>query len=645
MKKIIIKSLTLHNFKGVRDLQVDFKETETNIYGHNEVGKTTIMDAFIWLLFGKDSTDRKDFELKTLDENNVVIPKIDHTVTGIITIDGAKTTLTRTLKEKWVKKRGSEDVEFQGNETLFYVDEVPYQAQQYKTYINTIVDELVFKMVTNPLYFPSLKWNDRRDVLVQIAGDIDEQSILNSDPRYKELLDRISGKTFAQWKAQITALKKKLKDDLEQIPSRIDEVTRTIPEKIDFKAVEAEIIRLEKEIDQIDTKIADKSKVSEGALKVIQQKQLEIHGLKLDLEKMYYVEKNNLNREHQEILEKKRGLESDARDISEIIAKMKENNMEFNGRIELKTKDKDDLLKKWYEVDKEVLKIDENSLNCPACKRPLDNIESKQAELVASFNADKIKRKQDISEQGKKVKAEIDRLNGLIKNINEDIPGKEEYLAILYKKISEFEKVDVKEPDLSKNEKYLGIQKEIEKLEKVISSPLPEVNTDDLKLEKSGLKVLLDAMKVKMNTSTQRDKALNRIDELEKESRSLSQQIADIEKDEFTIESFEKAKIDMIEESVNSLFKYIKVKMFRTLINGSIEPCCDVLYKGVPFDIVNSAHKIWSGIDIINTLNNFYSVSAPIWIDNRESTINLPETSSQVINLFVSIKDVVLRID
>ena len=72
---IRLKSLTLLNFKGVRNQHIEFDATETTLLGENGTGKTTVFDAFWWLFFGKDSTGRKDFEIKTLDSNNKVIPK------------------------------------------------------------------------------------------------------------------------------------------------------------------------------------------------------------------------------------------------------------------------------------------------------------------------------------------------------------------------------------------------------------------------------------------------------------------------------------------------------------------------------------------------------------------------------------------
>jgi DNA repair exonuclease SbcCD ATPase subunit len=103
---IRLKKLTLTNFKGIRSFSVIFNDI-TNIFGANTSGKTTLKDAFLWLFFGKDSSDRKDFEIKTLDEHNNPYHNLDHEVEAVIDLDGEEIIIRRSMREKWTKKRGS----------------------------------------------------------------------------------------------------------------------------------------------------------------------------------------------------------------------------------------------------------------------------------------------------------------------------------------------------------------------------------------------------------------------------------------------------------------------------------------------------------------------------------------------------------
>ena len=133
------------------------------------------------------------------------------------------------------------------------------------------------------------------------------------------------------------------------------------------------------------------------------------------------------------------------------------------------------------------------------------------------------------------------------------------------------------------------------------------------------------------------ENAQERIKELKKEERTLSQQVAELEGQEFLTEEFTRAKVSMLEEKINKVFKYVTFKMFKTQVNGGLDDCCEAMVEGgVPFADTNNAAKTSAGIDIINALNKFYDITAPIFIDNRESINRIIETDSQIINLIVS---------
>ena len=195
MATITLKRLTLVNFKGVRNLTLDFNHV-TNIFGDNGTGKTTVFDSFMFLLFGKDSTDRKDFEIKTLDKNNKVIPQIEHEVSAIIDVNGEEIIIKRILKENWVKKRGSLDAEFSGNVTEYFWNDVPKQQKEYQDKIASILDETVFKMITNPLAFNSMKWPDKRSALIELVGNVSDAVIAGNDKMFVDLLAKLTNKTM-----------------------------------------------------------------------------------------------------------------------------------------------------------------------------------------------------------------------------------------------------------------------------------------------------------------------------------------------------------------------------------------------------------------------------------------------------------------
>ena len=192
--KITLKSLKLTNFKGARNVQIDFSENVTNIYGRNRAGKTTLFDAFTWVLFGKDHSNKKDFEIKTVDEKEEVIPKIDHEVEAVLKTDDREVSLKSVLREKWTTKKGSTEPVFTGHETIYFFDNVPMKQEEYRKKISKIIDESLFKLITNPYYFNELKQQDRRNILLEMVSHKTDFE-LAGEYDFKELAVMLGNKT------------------------------------------------------------------------------------------------------------------------------------------------------------------------------------------------------------------------------------------------------------------------------------------------------------------------------------------------------------------------------------------------------------------------------------------------------------------
>lgn len=184
MKTIRITHLALLNFKGIRSLEVDFDEKETNICGANATGKTTVFDAVCWVLFGKDSQGRKDFNIKTLDSDGKPIERLPHSVSLSLDVEGEEIQLRKDYTEHWTKKRGSVEEVFTGHEVKCYYNDVPLSVKEYSTKIAEICDEQVFKLVTNPFFFTSLKKDMQRAMLMDLADDITDEDIINGNPDF-----------------------------------------------------------------------------------------------------------------------------------------------------------------------------------------------------------------------------------------------------------------------------------------------------------------------------------------------------------------------------------------------------------------------------------------------------------------------------
>lgn len=645
-KQIILKSLNLRNFKGIKDLSINF-DKNTNIYGENATGKTTIADAFTWLLFDKDSQDRAAFEIKTLDINNNVIHGLEHEVSGVLNIDGRDTVLSKIYKEKWTKKRGEANKELTGHETLYYIDDVPVKKSEFQEKISSFINEQIFKLITNPLYFSTnMKWQDRRKVLLDIIGDVNAGSVINYNSQLKGIEALLVDKDIDTLKKSISARKQKLNNDIKSIPYRIDELNNSIKE-LDFNDLESQKGSIISEIKFVEDKLLDSSKVNEEVL----NERNRLYELKSKLRNIEFRAKEEAERP---LANLKREVTIQKNDITykietEIIKL--ENSIRYNNNSLIDyEKSLTELRNEWGEVNQEVLEIDPSKFICPTCKRTFEerDIEAKTIEMQENFNQSKAKKLSAINSKGKDIKTKSEKLEIEIKEEEKLLSALYDELDIKKKEVAELElKISNYQPllNLESNQEYQNTLKEVQDLEDKLqqqqenNNQISELRSKKLQLERQLESINKDLNYKEININTKA-----RITELQEEERKLAQQIAELEGQEFLCEEFIKTKVELLESSINNRFKYVSFKLFDTQVNGGIVECCEALINGVPFSNANTASQINAGLDIINALSEHYGVSAPIFIDNRESVNQILDCNSQVINLIVS-QDKTLRIE
>lgn len=647
MKQIILKQLILKNFKGIKDLTIDFSII-TDILGGNGTGKTTIADAFDWLLFDKDSQDRvpgdkeSNFQIKTYDEAGNIIHFLEHEVMSVLSVDGKKLELKKTYKEKWTKKRGEAEKELTGHETIYYIDEVPVRKQDYQSEINGMIEENVFKLITNPLYFSiNMKWQDRRKIVLDITGDVSADRVINYKSELEPLAKLLDGKDVEDFRKAVSAKKKKLNENIKAIPIRIDEANNSIQE-VDFKELESQKKNIQSDIKEIEETLLDRSKVNEDVLK----NKDKLFELKSKLRDMEYKAK-----EDAEIPFKKLKEELNKAEFNLQFEKNKLSNEQYNfthiqDTIKKKQAIKDEYSKKWYAENDKKFEFDESKCECPTCHRPLElaDIEAKKTELQGNFNETKAKNIEEIRKRGFELKAEIEQLETeLNKSPIEIIKGTitilEKSIEKLNSDIANFEPVEIDSKEME------DLRTQIKDLEAKLAAPSDSnKELQEIKLRKSQLQGELEEVNKKLASKENNEKLKTRIQELMTEERKLSEQLAELEKQEFLCEEYTKTKVELLESGINEKFKFVKFKLFNTQVNGAVEEWCEALVDGVPFSNANTASQVNAGLDIINVISEHYGVQAPVLLDNRESVNQIIECNSQLINLVVS-DDEELRIE
>lgn len=646
MKSILLKSLSLTNFKGIKELSLNFNK-DTQILGANGSGKTTVSDAFTWLLFGKDSSDRKDFEIKTLDENNVAIPKLEHEVSAVLSVDGKEITIRKVLKEKWVKARGAETAEFSGNTTQYFWNDVEITMKEFNAKVADILDEKVFKLITSPTAFASLHWLDKRRVLTEISGGVSDEEIINGNADFEEMWQYCLSNniTIEERAKQLKGSIKKMNDDIKDIPARIDEVYRNTPEKVDETEVNKLIAQKEKEISTIDAAIQSAAKANEEQNKKIQQNQNKIFELKSEMNAIEFDAKEKAK---SILREQSASVDELSRKQAELMAIEKERDANADKVQQLKDSVKNiekslvELRAKWNAENAVAFVFDEKDRLCPTCGNPVKNPLEKAEELRSVFNAEKKRKLDNISAEGKEISERLNRNKEIISSLesaNKELTEKVKSISAELKdlqsanaKIATLDELYNKE--ILDNVQYSKLKIEINTL---------EANKFELKGEDPDLqakrKTLFDEI-IELKESIASNKLIaaseKRIDELKAEERKISAEIAKAERGLFVIEKYTKTKIDAVEKKVNDKFSFVKFKMYNQQVNGGEAETCEALIDGVPYSDTNTASKINAGIDVINVLSQHYGISAPIMIDNRESITKILPTESQTISLVVS---------
>lgn len=224
----------------------------------------------------------------------------------------------------------------------------------------------------------------------------------------------------------------------------------------------------------------------------------------------------------------------------------------------------------------------------------------------------------------------------------------EKFKASNLEKLKEdMEKAEASIAPLSNNPTYIEKVEEIEKIKNEIQSDEQETSgtvqaiNEQIKEKQQEMTLIRNDL----SRIDQAQKALNRIDELKEEERKMADEYNEVEQQSFLIEEFIRTKMNLMEEQINSKFKFARFKLFEEQVNGGLTETCETLYEGVPYSKgLNNAARINVGLDIINTLNEHYGISAPIFVDNSEAVTNLIDVNAQVISLIVSEKDKQLRV-
>ena len=658
MKDIILRELVLKNFKGLRDFKLRDINGDISIFGDNATGKTTIFDAVTWLLWGKDSLNSANFNIKTL-ENGEPLHHLDHSVSAVLENDEESIVLGKIYREKWTKKRGEAHREFSGHTTDHFIDDVPVQKKEFDVEVANICPEDLFKLLTNPRYFnESVHWQERRKILLEVCGDITDGDVIASNAELADLPDILGRRKLEDHKKVIDSRRREINKELERIPVRIDEISAS------EVTVDKSLAAIEKEIGALRDQRLKKREVltaiETGGDWALKQKEIN------ELQAKIAVKEAEITRGQMDVDQKtsmglyrlEREAKQSGDDVAdEIKAKDRIDNelVELSGKLAAVEKEILGMRDKWHAENQKEMEFSQETV-CPTCGQdiPENQLAEAREKAQADFNGAKARALKAISSGGKSLAGQADKLKTELKDASDQIEIKNKQIASLQlkydKALAKFTDAQAGEDELYKGksdpeyDRFLEQEKSmLEELAKIDGRR--SVESSDIKIEIAGIDDQISTLTKDKLQIEANGRIKTRVQELQNQEKSLAVEFEKLERELNLVDLFVRTKVDLLDKKINSKFNLARFELFRENINGGLEPVCNTTYDGVPYNDLNNGSRINIGMDVINTLSEHYGIALPIFIDNAESVTSLLPTESQQIRLVVSKPDKELRIE
>lgn len=654
MKKIIFKSLSLLNFKGIRNLHVSFGENLTVISGRNAAGKTSIADAIMWVLFDV-GYDGNKLEPKTFDKNHEIIKEIPHEAELTLLVDGDQIVLKRSLSDAWKGDKCT-------NTYKYYVNGDVTTAGDFKKVVESICPDSVFRRISSATNFCSLPWQKQRELLESLADQYTSQDITKGDERFDFVVEELKKKSIADLIHHIKYKRKEVQKQLDAVPVRLAELNKSLPEAQDWDALSTEKSNLNDKLVELANKIQ--------TIRIGGADKVRYDGI---LKKIEFAEKRKRNMEQGAMnLATEQATKHQSDVITANIAVKKAQSLvddlkaTMRGYTESEIHAKD----KKEECERKVVdinnRLDELSKSrwiwnaedgiCPHCGQPLpaEDVERIKKESKDRFNERKSNASKKIQDEFNGIQQEYTDAKNILEKLDNDRMVTTNQLVKANKTLKEAEfkklEVDAEKPKtyeqiLAEKEEYQQVVKEIADLQAELNKPSASSDENakmlaELEKEREPIGIRYNEVLELLATKETYDRISELIEKAKQDKESYQNQLDELDEKLDLANEYNKKSCQLLEENVNGHFSYVKWSMFTQDLDGNMKPYCECYHDGVPYSRLNGAAKVNAGIDIANTFSRFYQVSAPMVLDECES-VNDPIYSGdqQQIRLKVTTDD------
>lgn len=623
-------------FYGKNTLDTDFS-MKTVLSGQNEVGKSTVKRIILDVLNCHDENDREITGIRPHDENGVEIDDVDIVRAVTFEIDGKAKTLKKATRQKRNKKG-----EITGSVTDYSINDVPYKMADYNQYINDNMAELgVLPFCLNAMTLLNKSQAEQRLALASYFGTRTDEEICDMFPQFAELKSMFDDGDVDQLKKVCRGKlngtggrygSKGLVKERDEISTRIDTIHST-NEYTDLAELELQKKTYEPQLKEIEDKLSDYNKILEDKQKATE----DIMNLKFELSDMERKANADNQKKRMELQSQIDGFNASIHKTESMIRAKKANIKNFEGTVRIYTENLAKVRADWKKTKE--LVFDESSVNCPMCgqKLPEDKIESMRAE----FDERKAKNLKELEDRGNALLNDSKEMADLEKELKQAVEDKRTELKELTEKrdtvTKELENVPT-DIDMTDNSEYQALKAKIEEKEKALAD---ENDTSELirklKNERNELLRQVSSVDTKIELGVANNKRIDdSIADLEDKRKDLNQEIADWERKLDLLKEFTRKKNELLQADVNKYLEFATAKLFRPLLNGDTEECCDFVYNGEAYARnLNHGARMLTEVDICRAFQKVASVNFPIIIDDTESVDDwrIPQIDNQLIML------------
>ncbi len=608
MKLIKLNYLKVENFKNIKSFELNLGGQSCVVSGENATGKTTLADAFFWLISDTNADGKSQFNPLMQNGENGITEKPPATVIGELFFGSKLVNLKKIFKQKWKKKRGNSEVKFCGHTTDFFYNGVPVQFKDYLAKISELIEPKLFRSLSDVKFFCGASPLDfRRRTLMNIVGEIEPAKIFDENSSLEPLRDTFDGISHNECKRLLNAEKRELDKIISELPIQIRELRYSARCEGDLKSIEKKMARATAQIRE----------AKERALpELAQVEQLKkINFLKIELSKLNEEARSKTAQRKFELSQLQFEIDGNLKAIELSENRLNQLDILLSSNLE----DRKKLKSQYDEIDSSTYP---GTDTCYACGQPLTN--DQVFELKKKFNDEKAQKLKTIIGEGRGLKNEFDEIDLKHKSISGEIFKLLEKAQILAKSKNDLKKTKT---DSDLDNKISEIEKQIAMLEVESPAPVKDDNLQALELELAELQ----KRKIRFDLA---DENLVKVASYEKKLKEANQSLEKVEQKIYLLSEYTRLKHEYIEKKINDYFKLAQWRLFESQVNADDKLICEATYKNIGFNSdLNTGMKINLGLDVINTLAAHFNVCCPVWIDNAESVTSWIDTDLQVIRL------------